>query len=172
MKSHASKIFARLWSLCIVVCLLLPVHIHAQNSPGPGSTDQSRGEAAPVQPGPGQVPGAESSQPAGPGPIPGGPTGSSAASPAGEIFFAAAAVSPSGKYLYAILDRFLLRYNLPELELDKKAELPLISAPVSPSISVSPDEKYIYVVQNGMIFKIDAKTWQIQKAEKIEVKTD
>lgn len=163
MKSHR-HIFV--WS-CIFCCFLT-VYAWAQSSPPPAP---EKGEAAPAYPGPSPESGAGPSQvQTGPPPI--SQEGAPPSAPIGEIFFAAVTVSPDSNHLYVILDRFLLKYKLPQLELVKKVELPLISAPVSPSISVSPGEKYIYVVQNGVIYQIDGKTLQIKKSEKIDIQAE
>jgi hypothetical protein len=85
----------------------------------------------------------------------------------GEIFFASGTVSSDGKYLYVIFDRFLLQYVLPTLDLKRKADLGIAVAPVTPSISISKDSKSIYVISNGILYKIDAATFKIKKRTKI-----
>ena len=84
-----------------------------------------------------------------------------------EIFFAAGTISADDKYLYVIFDRFLLQYALPALDLKRKLDLNIASAPVAPSISISKDSKWLYVVSNGILYQIDATTFKIGKQIKI-----
>ena len=105
-------------------------------------------------------------EPTGSKPLP-GPPGEGGPSPWGEIFFASGTVSPDGKYLYVILDRFLFKYALPTLDLRRKVELDIAVAPVNPSISISEDGKYIYVIYNGIVYQIDAVEFRIEKRVKI-----
>jgi hypothetical protein len=69
--------------------------------------------------------------------------------------------------LYVIFDRFLLLYALPELELKRKLDLNIAAAPVSPSISISKDSKYLYVISNGILYRIDTPTFKIEKQMRI-----
>lgn len=85
----------------------------------------------------------------------------------GEIFFASGTVSADGKYLYVIFDRFLLQYVLPTLDLKRKVDLDIAVAPVTPSISISKDSKSLYIIYNGILYKIDATTFKIEKRTKI-----
>ena len=85
----------------------------------------------------------------------------------GEIFFTAGVASPDGQYIYVIFDRFLLQYASQTLELKKKVDLGLPVAPVTPSITVSKDSKYIYVISNGMLFQINAEKFKIENTKKI-----
>lgn len=85
----------------------------------------------------------------------------------GKIFFASGTVSSDGKYLYVIFDRFLLQYVLPTLDLKRKVDLDIAVAPVTPSISISKDSKSLYIIYNGILYKIDAATFKIEKRTKI-----
>ena len=85
----------------------------------------------------------------------------------GEIYFAAAATSPDGQYLYVIFDRFLLQYASQTLDLKKKVDLGIPVAPVTPSITVSKDSKNIYVIYNGVLYQIDAVKFKIENTKKI-----
>jgi hypothetical protein len=101
---------------------------------------------------------------------PGGPGGSEQRTiePAiGSIFFAAGTVSADDRYLYVIFDRFLLQYALPALDLKRKVNLDIASAPVTPSISISKSSEWLYVISNGMLYQIDAKSLKIEKRIKI-----
>lgn len=84
-----------------------------------------------------------------------------------DIFFAAGTVSPDSKALYVIFDKLLMHYSLPELDLKRKVELDIAVAPVNPSISISEDGKYIYVIYNGILYQIDAIAFKIEKRVKI-----
>ena len=84
-----------------------------------------------------------------------------------EIFFAASTVSADNRYLYVIFDRFLMQYTLPALELNRKIDLNIASAPVTPSISISKDSRYLYVISNGMLYQIDATGFKIEKQIRI-----
>ena len=108
------------------------------------------------------------SKPAGPGPLPGSP-GDAPQAEMGEIFFAAGTISADDKFLYVIIDRFLLQYVLPTLELKRKVELDIAVAPVTPTISISKDSKYLYVIFNGILYQIDAKILKIEKRIKIKL---
>ena len=111
------------------------------------------------------------SGPADTGPIPpapsAGPTGPAGGTsgPMGESFFAAGTVSPDGKVLYIVFDKYLMSYSLPELKLVQKLDLGLPTAPVTPSICISPDGKWIYIVQNGLVFQLERETLKIKKHE-------
>ncbi len=83
--------------------------------------------------------------------------------PSGDIFFSAGIVSPDGKTYYVAFDRYLLKYKLPELKLAQKVDLGIPVAPVSPSISMSSDGKWIYVIQNGMILQIEKESLSVKK---------
>lgn len=103
-----------------------------------------------------------------PSPIgPGGPERRELEPGIGDIFFAAGTVSADDKYLYVIFDRFLLQYVLPTLELERKVELDIAVAPVTPTISISKDSKYLYVIYNGILYQIDATKLKIEKRIKI-----
>ncbi len=106
--------------------------------------------------------------PAGPGPMPGSPQ-DMAQGEMGEIFFAAGTISADGKFLYVIIDRFLLQYVLPTLELKRKVELNIAVAPVTPTISISKDSKYLYVIYNGILYQIDTKILKIEKQIQIQI---
>ena len=84
-----------------------------------------------------------------------------------DIFFAAGTVSADSKALYVIFDKLLMHYSLPELDLKRKVELDIAVAPVNPSISISEDGKYIYVIYNGILYQIDAIAFKIAKRIKI-----
>lgn len=86
---------------------------------------------------------------------------------AGEVFFAAGATSPDGQYVYVVFDRFLLQYASQTLELKKKADLGIPTAPVTPSIATSKDSKYLYVISNGMLFQVNAVTFKVENVKKI-----
>lgn len=83
--------------------------------------------------------------------------------PSGDIFFTAGIVSPDGKIYYVAFDRYLMKFKLPELKLLQKADLGIPVAPVSPSISISPDGKWIYVIQNGVVMQIEKESLSIKK---------
>ena len=102
----------------------------------------------------------------GPGPMPGAVKDMPQAE-VGEIFFAAGTISADDKFLYVILDRFLLQYVLPTLELKRKVELDIAVAPITPTISISKDSTYIYVIYNGILYQIDAAKLKIEKQIKI-----
>ncbi len=85
----------------------------------------------------------------------------------GDIFFAAGIVSADDRYLYVIFDRFLLQYALPALDLKRKVDLDIASAPVTPSISISKNSEWLYVISNGMLYQIDATSLKIEKRIKI-----
>ena len=103
--------------------------------------------------------------------IPGMPTGPSSSAPPqepfGEIYFSAGAVSPDGKAYYVAFDRYLLKYTLPELKLAQKIDLGLPVSPVTPSISITPDGKWIYIIQNGAIVQIEKESLKVKKTEPI-----
>jgi hypothetical protein len=84
-----------------------------------------------------------------------------------DIYFAAGTVSADSKTLYVIFDKLLMHYSLPELDLKRKVELDIAVAPVNPSISISEDGKYIYVIYNGILYQIDAIAFKIEKRIKI-----
>ena len=83
--------------------------------------------------------------------------------PPGEIYFSAGIVSPDGKTYFVAFDRYLLKYKLPELKLTQKVDIGMPVAPVSPSISISPDGKWIYVIQNGTILQIEKESLTVKK---------
>jgi len=84
-----------------------------------------------------------------------------------EIYFAAGTVSADDKYFYVIFDRFLLQYALPALDLKRKLDLNIAIAPVNPSISISKDSKYLYIIHNGILHLVDTTTFKIEKRIKI-----
>lgn len=86
---------------------------------------------------------------------------------AGELAFAAGATSPDGQFLYIVFDRFLLQYDSKTLDLTKKFDLGIPTAPVTPSISVSKDSKYLYIISNGILFQINGTTFKVENAKKI-----
>lgn len=124
-------------------------------SPGPGGNDpESRGPEGPSMQGPPGVSGSPAEAP---------PFAMMPHQPSGDIFFTSGTVSPDGKTYYVAFDRYLLKFKLPELKLLQKVDLGIPVAPVSPSISISPDGKWIYVIQNGVIMQIDKNSLGIKK---------
>jgi hypothetical protein len=105
--------------------------------------------------------------PSGPGPKPIPPSEIKEGEQPGEVFFADGTVSPDGKYLYVILDKFLYQYSLPSLEVAKRTQLGLNTGPVTPSISISKDSKHIYIISNGILYQIDGETLKILKNKKL-----
>jgi hypothetical protein len=84
-----------------------------------------------------------------------------------DIFFAAGTVSADSKALYVIFDKLLMHYSLPELDLKRKVELDIAVAPVNPSISISEDGEFIYLIYNGILYQIDAIAFKVEKRIKI-----
>jgi hypothetical protein len=97
---------------------------------------------------------------------PSGPAQMGGVAPA-SLYFAAGAISPDGKNLYVSFDRYLMHYALPELKLIRKVDVGLPVVPVTPSIFLSPDSNWIYIIQNGMIFQIEKKSFKIKSSEKL-----
>jgi hypothetical protein len=88
---------------------------------------------------------------------------------AGDVFFAAGALSPNDEFLYVVFDRFLLQYDSKTLDLKKKADLGIPAAPVTPSITVSKDGKHVYVISNGILLQINVTTFEVEKSKKVEL---
>ena len=84
-----------------------------------------------------------------------------------SLYFAAGTISPDGKNLYVSFDRYLIHYALPELKLIKKVDIGLPVVPVTPSIFLSPDSNWIYIIQNGTIFQIEKMSFKIKSSEKL-----
>lgn len=139
---------------------------YSQQPTGPMRPGSKEGEAlGPGPAGPASKEG-EKSQSVSPQPLLSAP-GTKKETEVGEIFFTAGAASPDGQYVYVIFDRFLLQYASQTLDLKKKVDLGIPVAPVTPSITVSKDSKYIYVISNGMLFQINAEKFKIEKVKKI-----
>jgi hypothetical protein len=85
-----------------------------------------------------------------------------------SLQFAAGAISHDGKDLYVSFDRYLMHYALPELKLIQKVDIGLPVVPVTPSIFLSPDSGWIYIIQNGMIFQVEKKSFKIKAIEKLK----
>ncbi len=83
------------------------------------------------------------------------------------LYFAAGAVSPDGKNMYVAFDRYLMCYSLPALKQVRKVDIGLPAVPMTPSISLSSDGKWIYIVQNGTIFQVEKETFKIKTSEKL-----
>jgi len=145
---------------CLVTMIYLSGIATAQPSgpAPPGSGEDIRGSNVPEGPsmhGPSDAPNLS--------PMSGPPTTQQPNGPSGEIFFSAGIVSPDGKTYYVAFDRYLLKFKLPELKLTQKVDIGMPVAPVSPSISISPDGKWIYVIQNGMILQIEKESLTVKK---------
>lgn len=148
--------------VCLAVCIFFQTLVYAQQPAGPtesapaGASNSPMGPAAPSGP-----PILLKPSGAAPGPMPEGRGGP------GPLYFASGVVSPDGKMMYVAFDRYLMCYVLPSLKLARKIDLGLPAVPMSPSVSVSPDGKWIYVIQNGTIFQIEKETFKIKTSEKI-----
>jgi len=84
-----------------------------------------------------------------------------------EIYFAAGTLSADNKFFYVIFYKFLLQYALPTLDLKLKLDLNIAAAPVNPSISISKDLKYLYMISNGILYQIDVSIFKIKKLMRI-----
>jgi hypothetical protein len=161
------------FKLCmfLLVCVFVHTGIYAQGpmlptgqAPAGPLAVPSAPEGAPPSgplPGPasGPLPGPMSGPPSGPAQMKGGAPAS--------LHFAAGIISPDGKDLYVSFDRYLIQYALPELKLIRKVDIGLPVVPVTPSIFLSPDGNWIYVIQNGTIFQIDKISFKIKTNEKL-----
>jgi hypothetical protein len=170
--------------MCLLVCVFFHTEIYAQEpvlptGPAPAGAGRLTGPAAPEGAHPSiALPTGQPS--AGAGPL-AGPTAPEGARPFGPpsgqakmgggapapLYFAAGAISPDGKNLYVSFDRYLIHYALPELKLIQKVDLGLPVVPVTPSIFLSPDGHWIYIIKNGTLFQIDKTSFKIKTSEKL-----
>jgi hypothetical protein len=141
----------------LLVCVFFHTGIYAQEPMLP---------AGQVPAGTGHLPVPFAPEGALPLPPPSGPAQIGGVAPA-SLYFAAGAISPDGKNLYVSFDRYLMHYALPELKLIKKVDIGLPVVPVTPSIFLSPDSNWIYIIQNGTIFQIEKKSFKIKSSEKL-----
>ncbi|MEI6259940.1 MAG: hypothetical protein WCR46_08540 [Deltaproteobacteria bacterium] len=149
----------RIW-LCmyLLVCVFFHTGIYAQEPMLPtGQLPAGTGHLLPVPLAP------EGARPLAP---PSGSAQMGGVEPA-SLYFAAGAISPDGKNLYVSFDRYLIRYSLPELKLIQKVDIGLPVVPVTPSIFLSPDSNWIYIIQNGTIFQIEKISFKIKSSEKL-----
>ncbi len=155
---------------CLLLLVLQSAVIYAQQAPQPAAP---KPQAAPIgkpvpAPAPAQAPAPEAT----PAKPEGSPTG--LAEPAEEmegeleeVFFSSGAISPDGQTLYVLLDRSLAQYAVPSLELKKKVEIGIPSAPVTPTLFFSKDGRQLYVIQNATLFQINAETLKVEQQKKL-----
>jgi hypothetical protein len=165
------KWFGILFFLATLLCFTNDGNTEVPTAPEAAASKMSVAAETPSSPGGPGVDPAPSGAMAGEGPTapvaPAWPGQTNSMSGMGEIFFAAGTVSADSKALYVIFDKLLMHYSLPELDLKRKVELDIAVAPVNPSISISKDGKYIYVIYNGILYQIDAVEFKIEKRFKI-----